>query len=315
MDPGERTTGTRDEHYNLVSVLYHALHGAENCDIYALDAEAGGRLDLSDFFREAQAMQRQLADEAKELLGIGGAVSGAGEVPAGGARIERDVPPATAPEDVPPTTDIPSGAPLGEVPVIEDTPRSQGVTPEAEGLRPDTTSLEREVPPETEPIDFPPTTDVPSDRMAPPPDTAPPTDVVLPETTPGDVPPQSTDVEREAQVRADEVGAPDEGIHPTTAVPRTQPDVAPPPEEDVLAEPVEPPMGGVPPQEGDAHTEAIPTDTPRVEDVPMTEEAPASPSEPPPPVERPPEPERSIGAGEYFTNLIRETDKRSRGQI
>lgn len=137
MDPGERTTGTRDEDYNLVSVLYHALHGAENCDIYALDAEAGGRLDLSDFFREAQAMQRQLADEAKELLGIGGAVPGAGEVPAGGARIEREVPPATAPEDVPPTTDIPSGAPPGEVPVTEDTPRSQGVRPEAEGLRPD----------------------------------------------------------------------------------------------------------------------------------------------------------------------------------
>ncbi len=315
MDPGERTTGTRDEHYNLVSVLYHALHGAENCDIYALDAEAGGRLDLSDFFREAQAMQRQLADEAKELLGIGGAVSGAGEVPAGGARIERDVPPATAPEDVPPTTDIPSGAPPGEVPVIEDTPRSQGVTPEAEGLRPDTTSLEREVPPETEPIDFPPTTDVPSDRMAPPPDTAPPTDVVPPETTPGDVPPQSTNVEREAQVRAGEVGAPDEGIHPTTAVPRTPPGVAPPPEEDVLAEPVERPMGGAPPQEGNVRTEAIPADTPRAEDVPMTEEVPASPSEPPPPVEGPPEPERSIGAGEYFTNLIRETDKRSRGQI
>ena len=221
MDPGERTTSTRDEHYNLVSVLYHALHGAENCDIYALDAEAGGRLDLSDFFREAQAMQRQLADEAKELLGIGGAVSGAGEVPADGARIEREVPPATAPADVPPTTDIVSGVPPGEVPVTEDTPRSGGVTPEAEGLRPDTTSLEREVPPETEPIDFPPTTDVPSDRMAPPPDTAPPTDVVPPGTTPGDVPPQSTDVQREAQVRAGEVGAPDEGIHPTTAVPRT----------------------------------------------------------------------------------------------
>src|SRR5918998_6677420 len=28
MDPGEQTTGTRDEHYNLISVLYHALHGA-----------------------------------------------------------------------------------------------------------------------------------------------------------------------------------------------------------------------------------------------------------------------------------------------
>jgi hypothetical protein len=32
MDPGEQTTGTRDEHYNLVSVLYHALHAAENCE-------------------------------------------------------------------------------------------------------------------------------------------------------------------------------------------------------------------------------------------------------------------------------------------
>ncbi|MDP8952567.1 MAG: hypothetical protein M3N18_10075, partial [Actinomycetota bacterium] len=61
MDPGEQTTGTRDEHYNLVSVLYHALHGAENCDIYALDAEAAGSIELSDFFREAQARQRQLA--------------------------------------------------------------------------------------------------------------------------------------------------------------------------------------------------------------------------------------------------------------
>jgi hypothetical protein len=34
-DYDERTTGTRDEHYNLISVLYHALHGADNCDHYA----------------------------------------------------------------------------------------------------------------------------------------------------------------------------------------------------------------------------------------------------------------------------------------
>jgi hypothetical protein len=39
----EHTTGTRDEHYALISALYHALHGAENCNTYALDAEAGGR--------------------------------------------------------------------------------------------------------------------------------------------------------------------------------------------------------------------------------------------------------------------------------
>ena len=42
MDAGEQTTGTRDEHYNLVSVLYHALQGADTCNVYALDAEAAG---------------------------------------------------------------------------------------------------------------------------------------------------------------------------------------------------------------------------------------------------------------------------------
>ena len=42
MDYGQRTTGTRDEHYNLISVLYHALNGADTCDRYALDAETAG---------------------------------------------------------------------------------------------------------------------------------------------------------------------------------------------------------------------------------------------------------------------------------
>ena len=57
MDPDEQTTGTRDEHYNLISVLYHALHGAENCNTYALDAEAAGDKRLAEFFREAGVMQ------------------------------------------------------------------------------------------------------------------------------------------------------------------------------------------------------------------------------------------------------------------
>ncbi len=49
MDHGEMKTGTRDEHYDLVSVLYHAVHGADNCERYAHDAAdppgraAGGR--------------------------------------------------------------------------------------------------------------------------------------------------------------------------------------------------------------------------------------------------------------------------------
>jgi hypothetical protein len=69
-DFGERTTGTRDEHYNLISVLYHALHGADNCDHYAMDAEATGDKRLAAFFREAQATQVQIAERGKELLGL-----------------------------------------------------------------------------------------------------------------------------------------------------------------------------------------------------------------------------------------------------
>jgi hypothetical protein len=93
MDHGERTTGTRDEHYNLISVLYHALHGAENCEMYVLDAEASGRMDLYEFFAEAQGVQVGLAERAKELLGIGASVApGASGVPSGAVRPETDVP-------------------------------------------------------------------------------------------------------------------------------------------------------------------------------------------------------------------------------
>jgi len=48
MDAGEQTigrVGTRDEHYDLTSVLYHALHGAENCEMYVTDAAATGDAD------------------------------------------------------------------------------------------------------------------------------------------------------------------------------------------------------------------------------------------------------------------------------
>jgi hypothetical protein len=70
MDYGQQTTGTRDEQYNLVSVLYHALNGADTCDRYALDAETAGDERLAAFFRETQVMQSQIAERAKGLLGI-----------------------------------------------------------------------------------------------------------------------------------------------------------------------------------------------------------------------------------------------------
>jgi rubrerythrin len=62
-------TGVRDEHYNLVSILYHALQGAETYDTYIRDAEAVGDQELAQFFRRVQEEERQRAARAKELLG------------------------------------------------------------------------------------------------------------------------------------------------------------------------------------------------------------------------------------------------------
>ena len=60
------TTGTKDATYNLVSVLYHALQGAENYEKYANDA--GSDQELANFFREVQQQEQQRADRAKQLL-------------------------------------------------------------------------------------------------------------------------------------------------------------------------------------------------------------------------------------------------------
>src|SRR5919199_2706707 len=102
MDPDEQTTETRDEHYDLVSVLYHALHGAETIEAYVLDAEAAGNEQLAEFFREAQATHRQLAERAKGLLGMGGGVApeAAGGATSGTTPLEGEVLPGTAPVDV-----------------------------------------------------------------------------------------------------------------------------------------------------------------------------------------------------------------------
>jgi hypothetical protein len=64
----EQATGTQDVTYDLVSVLYHALQGAETSQRYLRDAEQAGDQELVQFFREAQAWQRHLAAEAKEVL-------------------------------------------------------------------------------------------------------------------------------------------------------------------------------------------------------------------------------------------------------
>ena len=131
-DFGERTTGTRDEHYNLISVLYHALHGADNCDHYALDTEASGDERLTAFFREAQAAQVRIAERGKQLLGIveappefgveSGTASG-GSRPEAGDPMGRGVPPTTDAPRTPPSEEDRGGRGL---PPMTDAPRDEG---------------------------------------------------------------------------------------------------------------------------------------------------------------------------------------------
>jgi hypothetical protein len=64
----EHATGTQDKTYNLVSVLYHALQGAETARQYIQDAQHDGDEELVQFFRAAQEWQRHLATQAKEVL-------------------------------------------------------------------------------------------------------------------------------------------------------------------------------------------------------------------------------------------------------
>ncbi|MDF2389502.1 hypothetical protein JMG10_49310 [Nostoc ellipsosporum NOK] len=66
---GDRNTGTSDDLYDLISVLYHALEGAATYEIYYQDAQEQGDTELSEFFCEIQQQECQRAERAKELLG------------------------------------------------------------------------------------------------------------------------------------------------------------------------------------------------------------------------------------------------------
>ena len=61
-------TGTSNATYNLVSVLYHALQGAETYHRYAHDADRSGDRDLAQFFHQMQQEEMERADHAKRLL-------------------------------------------------------------------------------------------------------------------------------------------------------------------------------------------------------------------------------------------------------
>lgn len=69
MAESQGSTGTRDVTYNLVSIIYHALQGAETYDQFIQDAEQAGDHDLAKFFNEVKEENQRRADQGKQLLG------------------------------------------------------------------------------------------------------------------------------------------------------------------------------------------------------------------------------------------------------
>ena len=65
QEQGQQQTGTRNETYDVIAILYHALKGAENCQQYLQDAKDG---QIRDFVQQALQTQRQLADQGKQVL-------------------------------------------------------------------------------------------------------------------------------------------------------------------------------------------------------------------------------------------------------
>jgi hypothetical protein len=59
-------SGERDENYDLISVLYHALQGADTVGQYLADAQ--GDEELREFLEETRAEYAARAAAAKELL-------------------------------------------------------------------------------------------------------------------------------------------------------------------------------------------------------------------------------------------------------
>lgn len=67
-EPRRVSTNTPDHQYDLVSVLYHALEGAQTYAQYAEDAGREGDQELAQFFLQTQQNQISCAEKAKQLL-------------------------------------------------------------------------------------------------------------------------------------------------------------------------------------------------------------------------------------------------------
>jgi hypothetical protein len=62
------STGERDEIYGVVSVIYHALQGAETYQRYIDDARKAGDGELQQFFETCRKEEVERAKRAKSIL-------------------------------------------------------------------------------------------------------------------------------------------------------------------------------------------------------------------------------------------------------
>lgn len=68
IQAGTSGTGIRDATYNLISVVYHALQGAETYKMYEEDVERTQDDELAQFFRQCHEDEKKRAQRGKELL-------------------------------------------------------------------------------------------------------------------------------------------------------------------------------------------------------------------------------------------------------
>jgi hypothetical protein len=88
MAEKRQQTGASDPTYDLVSVLYHALQGAEFALRAQDDARKAGDSELAALFEHVQSVEKDVAERARALLAerLGAQLLGEGERAAGRGR-------------------------------------------------------------------------------------------------------------------------------------------------------------------------------------------------------------------------------------
>ncbi len=59
---------TNNEHFDLISVLYHALQATQTYDTYIKDAQQAGDQELVQFLQQVKQEDLARAEKAKQLL-------------------------------------------------------------------------------------------------------------------------------------------------------------------------------------------------------------------------------------------------------